>query len=423
MLGGTVGPTIASDTLWSIATKVRSNYATISVHQVMLALLRANPGAFSNGNINRLKRGVILELPKPGDIQKTPTIEALSEVKRQNDEWDTHRSLERPATRASEIVGGSGALTKSSPISLSEARLELVAPGVEDGGQAQAWLGEREELLREELDASIQQSDELTAKLTEAEEIIELLQRQVTIKDEELATLQHRLAKISVENDSIGDNNNERAVARDPHLLVSTSPLNNLFPDEFLSKFPGGAPALLVAVVLGFAGFCVIVVQFLVKGGDFDGASTDNQMANQATDEDFATRLSGDTEGSGMEDEVLIEDVADFELTLDSATEIDEVLVGSGSGLPVDGEDETRSGVDEYASLDDLVEHDVSFDDKYSELDNSSSGALDTKLDLAKAYIELGDEAGARSILDEVNARGNDAQKMEANSLLKQLSS
>jgi pilus assembly protein FimV len=44
-----------------------------------------------------------------------------------------------------------------------------------------------------------------------------------------------------------------------------------------------------------------------------------------------------------------------------------------------------------------------------------------TKLDLAKAYIDMGDPDGARSILDEVLSEGNDAQKSEAQELIQQL--
>ena len=44
-----------------------------------------------------------------------------------------------------------------------------------------------------------------------------------------------------------------------------------------------------------------------------------------------------------------------------------------------------------------------------------------TKLDLAKAYIDMGDPDGARSILDEVLAEGNDDQKTEAQDLIQQL--
>ena len=44
-----------------------------------------------------------------------------------------------------------------------------------------------------------------------------------------------------------------------------------------------------------------------------------------------------------------------------------------------------------------------------------------TKLDLARAYIDMGDSEGARDILDEVLAEGNDAQQGEARELIAKL--
>ena len=44
-----------------------------------------------------------------------------------------------------------------------------------------------------------------------------------------------------------------------------------------------------------------------------------------------------------------------------------------------------------------------------------------TKLDLAKAYVDMGDAEGARSILDEVLAEGNEDQKKQAAELVAQI--
>jgi pilus assembly protein FimV len=46
---------------------------------------------------------------------------------------------------------------------------------------------------------------------------------------------------------------------------------------------------------------------------------------------------------------------------------------------------------------------------------------VETKLDLARAYIELGDNEGARGMLEEVLQEGNDAQKANAQAMLKEL--
>ena len=46
---------------------------------------------------------------------------------------------------------------------------------------------------------------------------------------------------------------------------------------------------------------------------------------------------------------------------------------------------------------------------------------IGTKLDLAKAYVDMGDSDGARSILDEVLEEGDDTQKQQAEQLLQQM--
>ena len=47
--------------------------------------------------------------------------------------------------------------------------------------------------------------------------------------------------------------------------------------------------------------------------------------------------------------------------------------------------------------------------------------AIGTKLDLAKAYLDMGDPEGAKSMLDEVLAEGNDSQRDEARRLLTEI--
>lgn len=74
------------------------------------------------------------------------------------------------------------------------------------------------------------------------------------------------------------------------------------------------------------------------------------------------------------------------------------------------------------------VEEDLSFDLSGSDMDDAGEGTLAssdevaTKLDLARAYIEMGDPDGARSILDEVLLEGDAAQKSEAQGLLQKMS-
>jgi len=72
---------------------------------------------------------------------------------------------------------------------------------------------------------------------------------------------------------------------------------------------------------------------------------------------------------------------------------------------------------EEQADID--LSEDAADDFDLSNLDDVDE--VSTKLDLARAYLDMGDHEGTRGILDEVLAEGNDAQKQEANELLAQL--
>ncbi|MDO6526798.1 FimV/HubP family polar landmark protein [Motilimonas sp. 1_MG-2023] len=64
---GTYGPLKSSDTMWSIASKVRPN-RNVSVHQMMAAIFNKNPHAFLNNDINRLVNGAVLTIPSYEEI-------------------------------------------------------------------------------------------------------------------------------------------------------------------------------------------------------------------------------------------------------------------------------------------------------------------------------------------------------------------
>ena len=70
------------------------------------------------------------------------------------------------------------------------------------------------------------------------------------------------------------------------------------------------------------------------------------------------------------------------------------------------------------ADLVDLDEE-IDLDEALEEVEGEE--AISTKLDLAKAYIDMGDAEGARSTLEEVLAEGNEEQKKEAQALLDQI--
>jgi pilus assembly protein FimV len=80
------GPVAKGETLWNIANKARPDIS-ISTNQMMLALLRTNPEAFINSNINLLRSGAVLHMPDIQDIQSISKDQANEEVHAQYTSW------------------------------------------------------------------------------------------------------------------------------------------------------------------------------------------------------------------------------------------------------------------------------------------------------------------------------------------------
>lgn len=156
-----------------------------------------------------------------------------------------------------------------------------------------------------------------------------------------------------------------------------------------------------------------------------DSAGTD---ANGDQQEEDSTPLD---EELGLEDTLTGEEPADPEETVAGVEEVEEDLpelsdddlaaaesAEEESGEPPVASDSASSKA--ASSADDIDEADLGDDDDFDFLTGTDEAS--TKLDLARAYVEMGDVDGARDILEEVALEGNEEQKAEAQDLLKNLS-
>jgi pilus assembly protein FimV len=200
----TYGPVASGETLWSIAQYARPD-DTVSMNQMMLALLYANPDAFIDQNINRLKRGAVLRIPTREEAQAIAAAEAAAQVRDQMQAWNQRAApVVQPAepepteTPASRPVAGR-------PPS-QDSRLELVPPRADEsasGAQSGASVaGEGRELraelarAREQVSTLSQENVELKSRVGELERIQGDSERLIALKDSELAAAQQRLAEL-----------------------------------------------------------------------------------------------------------------------------------------------------------------------------------------------------------------------------------
>lgn len=79
----------AGDTASKIAAATKP--ANVSLDQMLVALLRANPEAFISGNVNRIKTGSVMNVPTTEQAEATPAPEATQIVVAQSKDFNNFR--------------------------------------------------------------------------------------------------------------------------------------------------------------------------------------------------------------------------------------------------------------------------------------------------------------------------------------------
>lgn len=93
------GPTKASETLWSIASRVRPSNR-VSVQQTIGALYRLNPSAFELDNLHGLKPGSRLRLPTLSQVRAENTAAVNARLEREKPAWERYSREKQARERA-----------------------------------------------------------------------------------------------------------------------------------------------------------------------------------------------------------------------------------------------------------------------------------------------------------------------------------
>ena len=121
------------DTLWELADEARQG--DVSVHQMMMAMLEANPDAFRNDNVNNLQAGSVLRVPDEEQARALTASEARQRFASQMEAWRSGRTPdpEQPDEEAVAEEDGDGQ-------GQDDGRLEIAAAGESGGEDATASL-------------------------------------------------------------------------------------------------------------------------------------------------------------------------------------------------------------------------------------------------------------------------------------------
>lgn len=447
--GGEYGPVRNGETLWRIA----SNYigqSNMDMNQVMLAIQRRNPDAFLSENINLLKRGATLELPSASEVDEISRGRARELVAQQEAAFRMRSSLaggstpllaaeSRVETTASEVVPDTADSTQE-----TVSRLEIVPASEEDLSAGQPGTGAvpggegseeverdlREELARteEDLFSERQQNEYLRERISELEaQLAETAgESDGLVADEEMANLEDRLQAERLEEAESADEApmgaevDEAAPGTIPAVTTSV-------PASDDRPWYSGATGWVIMSVIVIAG----VVGWLIhrrRAKEYDlsamaeGGTVTTGLRGDA--EEILRTLDADrekepAEGAGAREAATYRR-GEAEDTVELAAERE--TAGDWRDKEAREEPEERGEEDEDRPVVPLhrARRYREEDTDARVLDENSSDP-EIKLDLARAYISMGDKEAARAILDEVLSSGNEEQRSEAQSMMDEL--
>ncbi len=157
---------------------------------------------------------------------------------------------------------------------------------------------------------------------------------------------------------------------------------------------------------------------------NLDEMDSESLAADMSLDSDFLDKMeSGEVDGKP---EALDIETGGLDLPSADAEEADEAVsldLGESDTLDsmdLDSIERELEGLSEGLDTEEGESLELPSDEGSEEisLDLDTTDEVTTKLDLARAYIDMGDSEGAKSILEEVASEGNDQQKQEAQELM-----
>ena len=185
------------DTMHRIATAHAQPGSTLD--QMLVALLRANPQAFDDGNINRLRSGAVLTLPGADAVRAIDAAEARREIRAQSADFEAYRrGLARSAAQQAPVTARTEqeSVGRITPRVEEAARVEQAGDQVRvsrtqtGGGDSDAQA--RLSALEEELGSRERALEEANQRLAQLEKSIRDLQQLLELQSGTMGQLQQQ---------------------------------------------------------------------------------------------------------------------------------------------------------------------------------------------------------------------------------------
>jgi len=196
-----------NDTLWGIANRMRPD-SSISVEQMMLALVRKNPEAFIRENMNGVKRGYILRMPDRENIAQVNRQQAVAQAREHAALWREYSHAAASSSPASSMeadsMGEGMAGDAADQARDADGHLSIMGAGEGDehtgsNQDVDAQLSQLKQdlaMANEQLESERLEKEDLRSRLAELEQRVKSViegSGRVEMDDSELAKLQQDL--------------------------------------------------------------------------------------------------------------------------------------------------------------------------------------------------------------------------------------
>lgn len=114
------------DTAGKIAASVKP--ASLSLDQMLVALLRSNPDAFIGGNVNRLRAGAVLDIPDPATAGSMTAGEAKQNIIAQSKDFNEFRRKLAQAAPGTQVAAADRTVSGSISAQVQEKKSAAISP-------------------------------------------------------------------------------------------------------------------------------------------------------------------------------------------------------------------------------------------------------------------------------------------------------
>lgn len=405
--------TVMGDSLSSVAKRLKIH--DVNLDQLLLGLYKANPSAFIDGNMNRLKVGEIIRVPSQESFHAISKDEAKAEVRAQVESWqvysaklaniasysDSSDSNSKNQNAGKIVTDASDKTLSSSEASADVVKLAKAEDGQKDNGANQIAS------LEDDLAAKKSAIKETDAKSALLEKQISDIKQLLVIKNKNLAGAQ------------------ESAKRNNASLTYKFTPIS-------LSVL-GLLSVLLVVIFLRRRRDKKLIMTQRFMGDSQNTKMTD-VLASKVTVRpaipmqeleeklDVPEFLAAEpaTESQVKPREV---DFSGIDLTFEDAPNLNKPNV-IAAPIPdaFNGDFSNLLKVDVKTQQNKTVRKSKSSSAKSSaQLFSIESAEVATKLELAIAYIDMSDKKGARKLLTEALKEGGPQQRERAQALIDSL--